>query len=153
MARVEGEHRLTWSREGGHSLPHSTRERIRARDGGRCRWRTKSGRRCGSRDRCQVDHDVPVFEGGTDDDANLRLLCHDHHARKTASEAARAKARTAAPKTRPPELHPGRRSAPVATKKTSGGRPAAQGKKPGAKAGTKAAAKGSAAGGRKSSRS
>lgn len=142
---------MTWSREGGHSLPAATRERIRVRDGGACRWRTKRGR-CGSRDRCEVDHDVPVFEGGTDDDANLRLLCHDHHARKTAGEAARARAKTRAPKARPLERHPGLRRAPVAEKKTSGGRSKTVGKKPGAKAGTKAAAKGSAAGGRKSSR-
>jgi 5-methylcytosine-specific restriction endonuclease McrA len=57
-------------------------EYIFARDEGACR-------RCGSEDGgpakgnaysgWQVDHIVPVKDGGTDDPANLRLLCHGCH--------------------------------------------------------------------------
>ncbi|WP_459908709.1 HNH endonuclease [Caballeronia sp. HLA56] len=35
-----------------------------------------------------VDHRVPLEAGGSNDDANLQLLCTDCHARKTAAEAA-----------------------------------------------------------------
>ncbi|UCR75651.1 HNH endonuclease [Burkholderia phage phiBt-TXDOH] len=42
--------------------------------------------------RDQVDHDVPLEQGGSNDDENLRLLCDDCHKAKTADEA-RARAR------------------------------------------------------------
>lgn len=38
----------------------------------------------------EVDHTIPVAEGGTDDPSNLRAMHHDCHARKTLAEAARA---------------------------------------------------------------
>jgi len=34
----------------------------------------------------EVDHIVPVEQGGSDDDSNLQGLCHDCHAAKTADE-------------------------------------------------------------------
>ncbi|MCP3721741.1 HNH endonuclease [Paraburkholderia sp. CNPSo 3272] len=37
--------------------------------------------------RDQVDHDVPLEQGGSNDDSNLRLLCDDCHKLKTADEA------------------------------------------------------------------
>lgn len=36
----------------------------------------------------QVDHDVPLEQGGSNDDGNLNLLCDECHKRKTADEAA-----------------------------------------------------------------
>lgn len=38
--------------------------------------------------RDQVDHDVPLEQGGSNDDGNLNLLCVDCHNTKTAQEAA-----------------------------------------------------------------
>ncbi len=38
--------------------------------------------------RDQVDHDVPLEQGGSNDDRNLNLLCDDCHKAKTADEAA-----------------------------------------------------------------
>lgn len=35
--------------------------------------------RCGSDRRLEVDHILPVVDGGTDDPENLRLLCHGCH--------------------------------------------------------------------------
>ena len=55
------------------------------RAGGRCEQLTE-GRRCGSRDRCQVDHIIPVTQHGGHGLDNLRVLCHFHHASKTAQE-------------------------------------------------------------------
>ncbi|WP_394365183.1 HNH endonuclease signature motif containing protein [Paraburkholderia kirstenboschensis] len=37
--------------------------------------------------RDQVDHHVPIEQGGSNDDSNLNLLCDDCHKVKTASEA------------------------------------------------------------------
>lgn len=37
--------------------------------------------------RDQVDHDVPLEQGGSNDDSNLNLLCDDCHKAKTAAEA------------------------------------------------------------------
>ena len=34
----------------------------------------------------EVDHIVPLHQGGTDDASNLQALCHDCHATKTATE-------------------------------------------------------------------
>ncbi|MFD0384467.1 HNH endonuclease [Streptomyces stramineus] len=39
--------------------------------------------RCGSRNDLEVDHLIPVAKGGTWDVANLWVLCHDCHWRKT----------------------------------------------------------------------
>ena len=38
-----------------------------------------------------VDHRVPRFEGGTDDESNLQVICKPHHDAKTAAESARAR--------------------------------------------------------------
>lgn len=37
----------------------------------------------------EVDHVVPLWEGGADDETNYQTLCHEHHAAKTADEAKR----------------------------------------------------------------
>lgn len=59
------------------SLPAATRRRILERDEHICR--ACGGARCGNRD-LEVDHVVPVAEGGTDHDDNLQALgawpCH-----------------------------------------------------------------------------
>lgn len=35
----------------------------------------------------QIDHDVPLEQGGSNDDDNLKVRCIECHARKTATEA------------------------------------------------------------------
>lgn len=39
----------------------------------------------------QVDHKLPKFEGGTDDDENLQAICVTCHQAKTAAEARRGR--------------------------------------------------------------
>lgn len=39
----------------------------------------------------EVDHIIPLAEGGTDDERNLRAINHDCHEKKTRAEAKRAK--------------------------------------------------------------
>ena len=36
----------------------------------------------------EVDHDVPLWKGGADDESNYKSRCKPHHAAKTAREAA-----------------------------------------------------------------
>lgn len=59
----------------------STRERILRRDGFTCQC-------CGIvRSDHEIDHRIPLEQGGSNGDSNLWTLCHDCHARKTADEA------------------------------------------------------------------
>ena len=34
----------------------------------------------------EIDHQVPLEQGGSNDDSNLRIRCHECHAAKTADE-------------------------------------------------------------------
>lgn len=70
-----------------YSDPEYKRNRPLAwrRAGGRCELVT-DGKRCGSRDRCQVDHIINRMAGGTHHLDNLRVLCRFHHNAKTAQE-------------------------------------------------------------------
>lgn len=68
--------------------------RIRSRDGHACR---RCGVRCPHLQadayagvKChEVDHVVPLADGGTNEDGNLQLLCVECHRRKTTREARR----------------------------------------------------------------
>lgn len=58
---------------------------VRRRSGGRCEV-TENGRMCGSKNRVQCDHIIPVSQGGTHHIENLRDICKPHHDAKTAQE-------------------------------------------------------------------
>jgi 5-methylcytosine-specific restriction endonuclease McrA len=72
---------------GFYGDPEYKRNRAAAwkRAGGRCEVLTE-GKRCGSRDGCQVDHIIPRAQGGTHHMDNLRVACAPHHRAKTAQE-------------------------------------------------------------------
>jgi len=63
------------------------RERIRQRDCGLCQECRRQGR-LGVLG-VDVDHIIPLWEGGSDTDENKELLCLEHHHEKSASEAVR----------------------------------------------------------------
>lgn len=62
----------------------------------------EGGKRCGSWDRVQVDHVIPVSQGGTHSLDNLRVLCKPHHDAKTAQEGGGYRRRDRAPVADPP---------------------------------------------------
>ena len=61
---------------------------ILTRDQGLCQECLRQGRVTAAR---IVDHRIPKFEGGTDDEQNLQSLCKPCSDRKTAAEATRAR--------------------------------------------------------------
>lgn len=99
---------MTWGSEKGRDLPPDWESRIvpaiKARDGGRCKWRLPSGQRC-PRPGTDVDH-----MGDPDDHRlfSLRLLCGHHHDKRTAKQGAAARRERKAKKFRRDEEHPNR---------------------------------------------
>ena len=60
-------------------IPPAIRDRVYARDGGRCAFVGAGGRRCGSTWDLEIDHIVPLARGGESSPGNLRLLCRKHN--------------------------------------------------------------------------
>ena len=64
----------------GRSIPAAVRREVWRRDQGCCSYVDRyTGRRCGSRFFLEIDHIVPVAQGGAAEPANLRLRCSAHH--------------------------------------------------------------------------
>ena len=64
----------------GRSIPAAVRREVWRRDSGCCSYVDRhTGRRCGSRFFLEIDHIVPVAQGGAAEPANLRLRCAAHH--------------------------------------------------------------------------
>jgi len=60
-------------------IPQRVKDEVYRRDGGRCSFRGRDGKRCGSRWNLQYDHIVPYGKGGDNSPENLRLLCAEHN--------------------------------------------------------------------------
>jgi hypothetical protein len=60
-------------------VPARVRRAVYRRDAGRCVHAGEDGRPCGSTNRIEFDHIVPVARGGRTTVANLRLLCRAHN--------------------------------------------------------------------------
>jgi 5-methylcytosine-specific restriction endonuclease McrA len=52
---------------------------VHERDGGRCTYRDKDGRRCGKRHDLEFHHKHPFARGGDHGPANLTLMCRAHN--------------------------------------------------------------------------
>ena len=65
---------------GPKPLPRAVRDAVIAKAGGACEFAgPRTGARCGSRVRVEVDHVVPRALGGGDEASNLRCLCAQHN--------------------------------------------------------------------------
>ena len=61
------------------SVPAEVEREVRLRDQHRCQWPLDSGGICGATWRVELDHVLPVAQGGQATPANLRLLCEPHN--------------------------------------------------------------------------
>jgi len=62
------------------SISKANRNYIRARDNHKCVYQNPdNGKTCGSRHLLEIDHIIPVALNGTNDIANLRLVCRAHN--------------------------------------------------------------------------
>jgi hypothetical protein len=52
---------------------------VHERDGGRCAYRDKYGRRCDKRHDLEFHHKLPFARGGDHSPANLTLMCRVHN--------------------------------------------------------------------------
>ena len=69
-----------WPAASPRAIPAAVRRLVWQRDQGRCCYRDPiSGRRCTSAHLLQLDHLLPVAQGGGADPENLRLVCSAHH--------------------------------------------------------------------------
>ena len=57
-------------------IPESVRIEVWRRDGGKCA-------RCGSREKLEYDHIVPISKGGSNTTRNIELLCEKHNRSKS----------------------------------------------------------------------
>jgi hypothetical protein len=60
-------------------VTRAVRREVVERDGFQCSFVGQNGERCSSRERLELDHQVPRALGGTGDAANIRLLCRAHN--------------------------------------------------------------------------
>jgi HNH endonuclease len=60
-------------------IPARVKRAVRSRDGDRCTFVSRDGRRCEARARLEFDHIDPVARGGQATVGNLRLRCRTHN--------------------------------------------------------------------------
>jgi 5-methylcytosine-specific restriction endonuclease McrA len=60
-------------------IPAAIRRAVYARDGGRCRYTDREGRRCTARHDLEFHHRHPFGHGGAHTAANVCLACATHH--------------------------------------------------------------------------
>jgi hypothetical protein len=63
----------------GRSVPRAVRRQAVARDGMKCSFVADDGRRCAETGFLELDHRVPVAQGGTGSEENVRVLCRSHN--------------------------------------------------------------------------
>jgi 5-methylcytosine-specific restriction endonuclease McrA len=60
-------------------IPAPIRRAVHGRDGGRCTYVDKKGRRCTARRHLEFHHDDPFGRGGAHSLKNVRLMCRSHN--------------------------------------------------------------------------
>jgi hypothetical protein len=67
------------NKQRSRNIPASVRDKVFARDGGKCTFVGENGKRCDSTWNIEIDHIVPFARGGNNSPGNLRLLCAKHN--------------------------------------------------------------------------
>lgn len=83
--------KATEKRRNSRHVPRAVRDEVMIRDGQRCTYVGKNGKRCSCKHNLQIDHIKPWALGGAHEPENLRVLCaahNRHQARKTFGERA-----------------------------------------------------------------
>jgi 5-methylcytosine-specific restriction endonuclease McrA len=70
----------TDTRARSRHIPAAVRRAVHQRDGGRCTFRDKRGRRCSKRHDLEFHHREPYGFGGDHSPENLTLMCKTHNA-------------------------------------------------------------------------
>jgi 5-methylcytosine-specific restriction endonuclease McrA len=84
---VAGERRSSSDVEArSRRIPASIQRAVWQRDGGRCTFVSRSGRRCAARCWLEFHHTVPFAAGGETSVDNLRLLCRAHNRQQAARD-------------------------------------------------------------------
>ena len=74
-----GERPVVVGRERRSQVANAARREVFERDGVRCTYVSEDGRRCEARAFLELDHTIARALGGSDDAANLRVLCRAHN--------------------------------------------------------------------------
>jgi hypothetical protein len=69
----------TDTRAKGRYIPAAVKRFVEKRDGGRCTYRDRHGRRCTKRHDLEFHHRDPFGRGGEHDPENLALMCRTHN--------------------------------------------------------------------------
>jgi len=77
--RPEGKLAETDTTPSSRHIPAAVRRAVHERDGGRCAYRDKYGRRCAKRHDIEFHHKPPFARGGDHSPANLALMCRAHN--------------------------------------------------------------------------
>ena len=75
-------------------IPAAVRRFVEERDGGRCTYRDKHGRRCAKRHDLEFHHQDPYGRGGTHAPELLALMCRTHNALLAERDYGKAKMAT-----------------------------------------------------------
>jgi len=95
----------TDTRPSSRDVPAAVKRTVYARDGGRCTYRNRLGRRCGRRLDVELHHKHPFGRDGDHDPANVTLMCKTHNtlqAEQGYGHEVMARFRVAASRSRPP---------------------------------------------------
>ena len=87
--------------EGSRHIPAWVRRAVWIRDGGRCAFVSKGGRRCSSRSCLEFHHVIPYEVGGESTVDNIQLRCRAHNAHEADVYFKPLRAAASEPATRP----------------------------------------------------
>jgi hypothetical protein len=90
---------LRSARNDGSAVPIWLKDRLLRESGYQCTYVSPDGQRCKERQKLEVEHMRPRAKGGTNDPANLTILCRAHNVYRGAQQFGWEKMRAASHRT------------------------------------------------------